>query len=89
MFSFSLTILFTLQDDFDPGEAMPVNSKEHEPVANGGGESRNAGKLGSEACVEWVSCPVCAASVPGDDFTVNSHLGMVGILRYLLHVTSI
>lgn len=62
------------EDDFDPGEAISVKSKEHEAVADGSGESGNAGELGSEPCVELVSCPVCTALVPGDDFTVNSHL---------------
>ncbi|XP_020595998.1 fanconi-associated nuclease 1 homolog isoform X2 [Phalaenopsis equestris] len=62
------------KDDFDFGEASSVNSKEHERIVNGGLESGNAGERGSEACVEWVTCPVCTDSVPADDLTLNSHL---------------
>ncbi|KAH0464550.1 hypothetical protein IEQ34_007336 [Dendrobium chrysotoxum] len=71
-----LKILFTLQDGSDYGEAMCVNSMEDDPVTNDGGEIENTRKRGSEACVEWVCCPVCAVSVRGDDFTVNSHLDL-------------
>lgn len=63
---------------------MCVNSKEDDPVTNDGGEIGNTRKRGSEECVEWVCCPVCAVSVRGDDFTVNSHIGMFGFFRATL-----
>ncbi|KAK8933447.1 hypothetical protein KSP39_PZI015928 [Platanthera zijinensis] len=55
------------QNDSDSGEAMPIHSKEHEPLIEGD-RSRQA------RVAELVSCPVCNASVRGDDFSLNSHL---------------
>ncbi|KAK8937604.1 hypothetical protein KSP40_PGU002905 [Platanthera guangdongensis] len=55
------------QNDSDSGEATPIHSKEHEPLIEGD-RSRQA------RVAELVSCPVCDASVRGDDFSLNSHL---------------
>lgn len=55
------------KDDSDSGEAKPVDSTEHETLVNGD-RSRQA------SVTELVSCPVCDASVRGDDFSLNSHL---------------
>ncbi|XP_020687578.1 fanconi-associated nuclease 1 homolog isoform X3 [Dendrobium catenatum] len=49
------------KDGSDYGDAMCVNS-EDDPVTNDGVEVGNTRKRGSEACVEWVCCPVCAVS---------------------------
>ncbi|PKA66139.1 Fanconi-associated nuclease 1 like [Apostasia shenzhenica] len=56
-------------------EAKLSDSAKNEASADDDGGARTAAERGSETNgLERVSCPVCGASVRGDDFSVNYHL---------------
>ena len=45
---------------------------------NGGMSERTAGVWGetTSAKAEWVPCPVCGSTVRGENYMINSHLGI-------------
>lgn len=45
---------------------------------NGGMLERTAGVSGetTSSKVDWVPCPVCGSTIRGEDYMINSHLGI-------------
>lgn len=47
----------------------------------GGGDDDGVGSVAETCASDWVTCPVCGNTVRGEDYMINSHLGL-----YLLQI---